>query len=312
LASLTAAAAAGFLYVNFDPTPAGADVAHKKTTSLRVAALPAVATRPASAAPTLGGVPAAVAVERQTVARSEADRTAMLLNVILLEQGRRRLKDSTDYTCSFYKQERIGSDLSDGQSIELKMRHRPFSVYMKWVEGDKGRELLYVDGEHDNKIIVHPGGWKARLIPAIKLEPEGSLAMSESRHPVTMVGLLRLTEEIITRHKSQLDANHPLHCRLIEEQVVNDRLCYGFVITYLDRKISTEYRKGIQFIDKELLLPVTLKKFGWPEEKQTFADENALDDATILEHYAYTDIQFNQQLANEDFSRANEAYNFRR
>ena len=50
----------------------------------------------------------------------------------------------------------------------------------------------------------------------------------------------------------------------------------------------------------------------WPEAKQTFADENALDEATLVEHYAYSELQFNQQLAAKDFDRGNEAYGFRR
>ncbi len=33
----------------------------------------------------------------------------MLMNLTLVEQGRRRLAEIPDYTCSFYKQERIGT-----------------------------------------------------------------------------------------------------------------------------------------------------------------------------------------------------------
>ena len=55
-----------------------------------------------------------------------------------------------------------------------------------------------------------------------------------------------------------------------------------------------------------------MKNYAWPEAKQTFADDTALDEATLVEHYAYSELQFNQQLASKDFDRANKAYGFRR
>jgi hypothetical protein len=314
LAGMTLFAAVAFLYLNFEPAPAGADRKHRRVDITRLTARIEAPPKPATPV-----VPAAVtppAAGQKTVAApqgpTEFDRIAMLMNMILLEQGRRRLADAPDYTCTFFKQERLGTELSEGQIMELKMRHKPFSVYMKWLNGEKGRELLYVDGEQDNKMIVHPGGWKARIVPSIKLEPDSSLAMSESRHPVTMVGLLKLSDEIVTRRKNEIEHKCPVRCQFIENETANERPCYCFVSTYLDRKTSEEYRKSIQYIDREWLLPICVKNFAWPEAKQTFANDGALDEATLVEHYAYTELQFNQQLANDDFDRANKAYNFRR
>jgi hypothetical protein len=313
LAALTVFAAVTFLYLNFEPAPAGADRKHRKLDLTRLAlAIQSPKPEPQATVPAPVNSPAG---SPKTVVQTstEFDRMAMLMNMILLEQGRRRLTDTTtDYTCTFYKQERLGSELSEGQIMELKMRHKPFSVYMKWLNGEKGRELLYVDGEQDNKMIVHPGGWKARIVPSIKLEPDSSLALSESRHPVTMVGLIKLSDEIIARRKNELEHKCPIRCQLIENETANDRPCYCFVSVYLDRKTSEEYRKSIQYIDREWLLPICVKNFAWPEAKQAFANDSALDEATLIEHYAYTELQFNQQLANDDFDRANKSYNFRR
>jgi Protein of unknown function (DUF1571) len=314
LAALTFFAAPAFLYLNFEPAPAGADRKHRKVDITRlvtsIEAVPKPAATPVVSTPVNGPADA----KKATVAAgpSEFDRIAMLMNLVLLEQGRRRLADVPDYTCTFFKQERLGTELSDGQIMELKMRHKPFSVYMKWLNGEKGRELLYVDGEQDNKMIVHPGGWKSRIVPAIKLEPDSSLALAESRHPVTMVGLLKLSDEIITRRKSEIERKCPLRVQFLENETANDRPCYCFVATYLDRKTSEEYRKSIQYIDREWLLPICVKNFAWPDASQKFANDGALDEATLVEHYAYTELQLNQQLANDDFDRANKSYNFRR
>jgi hypothetical protein len=312
-AGFPALVATGSLYLIFGPAFAGEDGKSKTANGARVAAVARDTFKPLTLLTVPNPVASAALPSQWTaVSTTEADRVAILMNLALLEQGRRRLAECSDYTCTFYKQERIGSELTDGQSIELKLRHKPLSIYMKWDSGDKGRELLFVDGADDNRLTVHPGGWKARLIPAFKIDPDGSLALSEARHPVTMLGLLKLCDEITGRRKSDLQHRHAVRCRLIENEPINDRPCFCFVSTYLDRKCSEDYRKSIQYVDKEWLLPVCVKNYVWPEDKQTFSDDSALDEATLVEHYAYSELQFNQQLASKDFDRSNEAYGFKR
>ncbi len=81
----------------------------------------------------------------------------------LLEQGYQRLKDVGQYTATFLKQERLGNELTEGDVAEIKIRHSPFSVYMNWVEGEPGKELLFVSGANDDKMIVKQVGWKAAV-----------------------------------------------------------------------------------------------------------------------------------------------------
>src|SRR5690606_37046315 len=76
-------------------------------------------------------------------------RWAMMLNVMLLERGCEEFARVPNYTAMLHKQERIGGELGDVQKVECKLRHEPFSVYMKWHTGDIGRELIYVDGAND-------------------------------------------------------------------------------------------------------------------------------------------------------------------
>ena len=129
--------ATGVLYLWFLPAFAGSDPKQKSPNGTRVASIARDTAKP----PTLLTVPnPASAKAGFEPGPTEADRVAMLMNLALLEQGRRRLAECADYTCTLFKQERIGGELSDGQLIELKLRHRPFSVYMKWESGDKGRE----------------------------------------------------------------------------------------------------------------------------------------------------------------------------
>jgi hypothetical protein len=64
-------------------------------------------------------------------------------------------------------------------------------------------------------------------------------------------------------------------------------------------------------IDKELALPVNVATFGWPEPGESIPADR-LDEATLIEHYRYSQIRVDTQLADGDFDRANREYSFRR
>lgn len=298
------------LYLNFDPTPAGADPAPGKINIAKLSSSVG-GTLPTTAAPIQTASISEAHVGRSTDYNVEANRLSLMFNLFLIESGHERLSKTPDYTATFFKHERIDGEMLDPQVMEMKLRHAPFSVYMKWHEGEVGRELLYVDGENDGKMIVHPGGIRGRLLPSIKLEPTSNLSMRETRHPVTMVGMLNLAHEIITRRKREMKDGVDIRCQMIEDQMINERPCYCFVLVWPNQHESEEYRKSIQYIDKELSLPVCVKNFAWPDSEEPIPPEK-LDEETLIEHYAYTDIQFNKQLTAGDFDRANEEYHFRR
>ena len=51
-------------------------------------------------------------------------------------------------TAVFQKQERIDGALQPVNVMELKVRHRPLSVYMKWQQPDAGQEVIWRDGAY--------------------------------------------------------------------------------------------------------------------------------------------------------------------
>jgi hypothetical protein len=61
-----------------------------------------------------------------------------------------------------------------------------------------------------------------------------------------------------------------------------------------------------------LSVPVCLKAFTWPADGTASDDAQQLDDATLVEYYAYTDIQLERRLSDADFDKANANYKFRR
>ncbi|MEX0716975.1 MAG: DUF1571 domain-containing protein [Planctomycetaceae bacterium] len=310
LAVCIAVAAIGVLYVNFDPPPAGAG-----GTS---GAYAAPVAPPPPMAVTVGehegeNGDAAAADER---GRSQAvqGRPALLMQLLLLEKGIERLSKVPSYTATLHKQERVDHVLGERQTVEMKVRHEPFSVYMKWLSFDPGRELLYVQGQNDGNMIVHAGGWKARLVPALNLDPHGSMAMRESRYPVTMAGLLAAARKMCEFRRTDLGAEQlPVRCAMHFGQRFEGRPCYCFVIESLDPAYHAGFRKTIAHIDEELCLPVCIRNYAWPigEDEEQLAGE-PLDEATLIEFYTYTNIGLDNRLADADFDRANGEYRFKR
>ncbi len=299
LASLIAAGAMGWLAFEFPPKPAGADSVRRPAVKSRAvtvtAAKPAISAdaNVATAAPVTDASP--LAALHQKLAR--------------LAAGRQFLEQVPDYTATFCKQELVQGELLEEASIQLKCRHQPFSVYLHWESGDEGRELLYVEGANDGEMIVHGGGWKARL-PALSIAPDSSLAMKESRYPITKVGLLELIKTMQAVHAEDLAKQNIAKCERLADQEFDGRPCSVFQVEYRDAASSPEYRKSLVMLDNEWNVPLYTRNFGWPDAHQQLTGTE-LDDATLIEYYTYSDVQFRQQLASNDFDRGNEDYRFK-
>jgi len=242
----------------------------------------------------------------------DANQLALKKNLELLEQGYRRLVEAANYTATFFRQERIGGELTEGDVSEIKIRHSPFSVYMKWLVGETDKEILFVSGQNDDNLLVRQVGWKARLLPEVSVNPYSPLALRESRHPVTNLGLLHLVETLISNRRRDLNEKLSVKCQMFSNECCYDRDCFRFIVEYNDPLVSKEYRKSDLYIDKKLSLPVEIANYGWPELLGKNWSSEELDDATLVECYGYQDVVLGAQLADLDFDRTNEEYGFGR
>ena len=102
-----------------------------------------------------------------------------------------------DYTCILVKREQVNGVIGEKTCMNLKIRCPrdsaagpvPFSIYLKFLtpRACSGREVIWVDGQNENKLIAHEG----RGIAAMKrfyLDPTGWLAMKDNRYPVYDAG----------------------------------------------------------------------------------------------------------------------------
>lgn len=302
------AASVAVICGSFDPAPAGEDLSFVAVSSRTAGDVPLPPEAAAGLASEISNnASAAISpVPLQNMTMDSSD--AITFSLLLLQDGARFVGNIDTYTVLFNKQERISGDLSDLQTIDLKVRHQPsFSVYMKWQNGDKGRQLLYNEDYEDKKMVVKLGGLKGRILPGIKLDPHGPEAMAAARYPVTEAGILGMVKQIIVHRKNDLKHGHGVTCVRLPNQVFDERDCYCFRYEYHSNEFNAQYRKSIILIDSRYHIPLNVINHTWAKEAEGLSTEQ-LDELTLIENYSFSHVDFGRELVAEEFSRENKAY----
>lgn len=313
-AALVAVGAMGVLWWEEAPKTAGSDagptIVKHETRKIEIIAPPR--SEPQSAPTAIAGASSTESTSTtETAAAGDSLKATLQRKVALLKRGEEFLQSVHAYSGQFTRQELVGNELQPEQTMYLKMRHAPFSVYFRWLDFDPHREAIFVSGENEDKMVVHLGGWKRKL-PALRIAPDSSLALAENRHPITEAGLLKLTQKMLGYHAIDLKDGRISRCMELDEIEFDGRNCFVFLVEYKSRDTCPEYRKSITLIDKEWNVPVCVKNYAWPTaHHEQLSDPVALDEATLVESYAYAALDFRQPLANADFDRTNPEYSFR-
>ena len=183
------------------------------------------------------------------------------------------------------RQEAIKNKLQPLEIIHYHFRKSPFSVHMKWTGKEAtGREVLYVEGENDNKIeiLLARSDPKAIFMRHISLSPDSSLVRSQSRHDIREAGmwasLYRLAQLI------QIKERDPANTRVIyrglekRKEYPQPMEC---VQENIPSGIETDLPRGgkrLTYYATELNTPA----FGLPVLVITFDERNAL-----VEYYCF-------------------------
>lgn len=203
-----------------------------------------------------------------------------------------------NYAATFVKSEIVGGKLLKART-EVKIRHEPFSLYMKFVTPKAGRELIYVDGGYGNNIQVHETGLAA-LVGTLSLDPKGSLAMGESRYPVTMVGLKTMVETIITQWAGETSLNPP-QVKYYPNATLGTVACKAIESTHAAPGKGIRFQRTRLYLGTESNLPMRVQQY---EFSRTGGEP------VLVEDYAYLNIQPNVGMTNLDFDVSNPSYNF--
>ena len=201
-----------------------------------------------------------------------------------------------DYSATFVKKERVDGELIESR-MALKLRHNPKSVYLKFIAPSEGREVIYVEGRNGGNMLVHETGL-ASLMGTISVDPTGSLALRESRRPVTDVGMANMAEKLVRQWVVETELPAPA-VKYFPSAKLAGKPCQAIEVTH-----SRAHRKILAprvrlFVDTATGLPVRVQKFavsaGQPQ---------------VIEDYSYLDVRTNLGLGDIDFDVANPAYDF--
>lgn len=191
-----------------------------------------------------------------------------------------------DYVCLYEKEERAVSH-GEMQTIRLSFR-KPFDVRMDWLNerGESDQTAVYRAGANDGKVLARRKGLAGGLMGTLRLDPNESLALEDSRHPVTEVGLGKLIE------RAQRDATDAhIASRFVGEEALDGRPAYEFEFASKDNEPVSglpDARRALIWVDRELKLPVKLELYD---------AANAL-----VERHRFKDVRVNVKLTDGTFS----------
>jgi hypothetical protein len=178
--------------------------------------------------------------------------------------------------------------------MAFQFRKQPWSVHFKWLDGDaRGREVLYVKGQHEDKMHTLLAAGDMLLMPAgkqIALAPDSVLVRGRCRYPITEAGLGSLVE------------------RFGQALAYRDRNGNG-ILRYLGPQKRPEYDAPLEAVEQTIPPGVeeVMSKGGrryWyfdPASNLPVLVVTQGPDGRQVEYYCYDRIQYPVKLDDADF-----------
>ncbi|WP_437205421.1 DUF1571 domain-containing protein [Planctomicrobium sp. SH664] len=217
----------------------------------------------------------------------------------LAQEGLTALAPIDNYQAILVRRERIGNKLLDSR-IELKIRENPFSVYLKFQQPSAGREALYVAGKNQNNVLAHDVGF-AGLAGTLELDPKGSFAMDQNRHPITMIGLRNMVTSLLEQWVNEANLGGAT-VKVLPATTFGKVVCRGVEVSYSQAKGGLKFQTTRLYVDDSTSLPVRVQAYDFPGRRDK--------EPPLAEDYFYTELKTNIGLAENDFSTRNPKYRF--
>jgi hypothetical protein len=173
---------------------------------------------------------------------------------------------------------------------------------MRWRAPDEGQEVIWQENANGNRILVHPGGWRGRLMPMVKVDPKSSRVTEQSRRPIESAGLWALTKQLRELVAGARKSPAAVRVEMAEGVSFAGRSCTMFRLVRTTYGSAADYRTVVFYIDSAAKVPVGFERYIWAAGGR---GEPMLD-----EYYAYRELRLNAPLADRDFDAANPAYHF--
>ena len=211
-----------------------------------------------------------------------------------------------DYTAELARKERIGEQLMPPSRMQLKIRNprkdQAFSIYVHFTEPEntKGREVIWINGENENKIIAHEAGFLGLL--RVVQPPDSFVAMVGNRYPVTETGLLRLMQKL-TQYGIRDRKAGSCEVEIIDDVKVAGVTCKRLRIIHPQKREPFTFHIAEVDMDMQRLIPIRLATWDWPESDME-------TEPVLVEEYIYHNVKLNAGLQDIDFDPDNPEYNY--
>jgi hypothetical protein len=216
---------------------------------------------------------------------------------------RDRYQSIKDYTCVFHKRERIDGQLVAPHIMTMKARTRSNSIYFKFQQPNRGREAIFVPEKHAGKIVAHEPGVLRMIAGTMILDPRGTMAMEENRHPITEAGIGSLIHTVIDRWNAELDPTESI-VEIHPHAKVGHRACTMIDTTHPAKSPSFLFHRVKVYIDHEHGIPIRFEAYDWPKAPG--------EKPELVEEYTYSDLKTDIGLTDLDFDPANPHYSYGR
>src|SRR5207244_3485511 len=191
-----------------------------------------------------------------------------------------------DYACLYEKEERAISN-GEKQTIRLSFR-KPLDVRLEWLndQGKTDQTAVFRQGFNDGKVLGRQSGLLGALAGKLRLDPNESLALSDSRHPITEVGLGKIIERALKDA-----ANSHIGSHFAGEETLDGRPSHKFEFTATGNEAVgglEAARKALIWVDRELKLPVKIELYDAAN--------------TLLERHQFKQLSINKKLSDKTFT----------
>ena len=251
---------------------------------ITAAVLASLATLPANAA------------DRVALKPSNTRSNALKQALQIVGKSQAALQSVKDYSATFSKKEIVGKKLIE-QTMQIKMRQKPFSVYLKFATPHKGREVIYVDGLNKGKLLAHGTGFQ-KIVGTLKLKPSSNLVMKENRYPITQIGIEKMLNAVVTIWEKQASNSQVRYFPKAKLGKASVR-----VIEVTHKKTPTpQFHMTRLYIDNQTQLPIRVQQYGFPKKSG--------GKPPLIEQYTYSNLKTNIGLASRDFDPKNPGYDY--
>jgi hypothetical protein len=239
-----------------------------------------------------------------------ASRAALAELVGRAQASLARVEPIEGYTCVLTKEVRAKGVLGRVRLIRnrlfQKTRHRPFSVYVRFLEPEEkaGSEAIYVEGRNDGKLVAHSTRPLLELLGTMRIDPDDWKARIDQRRPITQAGMRNGLIEFLQLLEG--DRAHVKRCevRVLTDLRIDSRPCTTFQIVNHEPHGGYAVALARLAIDDAMNVPVLF-------ERWEFADVDGERRRRLLERYVFTDVDLDVTLSELDFDPDNPAYAFK-